>query len=412
MPSLRVMCVRKSADQSYKHSAQRSLQSLLDALRRRTEVKELWIVHEGGSFSRTFEDHIDVYNAFSFCDGTEIIRILRPDLVIISNDYEYLQRSILKATSAKGIPTVDLLASAFGLIELDEGHNKRKVIGSLQLLKDHPRNILRRHLFLLKTLFRSGYSLGYIFNSTIKDIYLPLISWTPRYGFGGGDLNIVSTPEWENLLIKNGIDRDKIVVSGDISMDNIHFRLANIIRDPGKNRRGKIEILFLTSPMVEHGLWTQDMRKEVITRVVSAIRGQLNHANLTLKIHPTSENLNVYEQLLTPIDPSIEVIQKADLLSLINNSDSIVSFGHSSAILEALLLRKPVFLMNIFNENRAKNFFLKESVVIECNTIEDLMANIKNKTYSNSSNSQEIDNFISKHAYIFDGKCSERERTT
>ena len=219
------MCTQKRRS-NYKHSAQRSLQSLLDALRKRTEVKEIWIVHEGGSFTRTFEDHIDVYNAFSFCDGTEIIRILRPDLVIISNDYEYLQRSILKAASAKGIPTVDLLASAFGLMELDEGHNKRKILGSLQLLKDHPRNIIRRHLFLLKTLFRAGYSLGYIANSVVKDIYLPLISWTPRYSFGGGDLNIVSTPEWANLLIKNGIDRDKIVVSGDISMDNIYYRLA------------------------------------------------------------------------------------------------------------------------------------------------------------------------------------------
>ena len=136
--------------------------------------------------------------------------------------------------------------------------------------------------------------------------------------------------------------------------------------------------------MVEHGLWTQDMRKEIITSIVTAVRGHLKgYANLTLKIHPTSENLDVYEQLLTPLDPSIEVIQKADLLSLINNYDLIVSFGHSSAILEALLLRKPVFLMNLFNENKAKNFFLKENVVIECNTIEELMANINNKTYSN-----------------------------
>ena len=40
---------------------------------------------------------IDVYNAFSFNDGTEIITILSPNIVFIPNDYEYLHRSMLKA---------------------------------------------------------------------------------------------------------------------------------------------------------------------------------------------------------------------------------------------------------------------------------------------------------------------------
>ena len=320
MRCLRVMCVRKSADDNYKLSAQRSLRSILDALRMRMEVKEIWIVHTGGSIFKEYDDNIEVYNAFSFRDGTEIIRILRPDLVIISNDYEYLQRSIMKAAASAGIPTVDLLASAFGLMEVDEGNAKRKVIGSFQLFKDHPTSIIRRYLFLLNTLFRAGYGLGYIMTTLIKDIYLPFISWTSRYSFGGGDMNIVSTPRWADLLVKNRIDRSKIVVTGDISMDAIHYKLANIKREPASV--GKVEILFITSPMVEHGLWSHDMRNEVITSVVKAIKGKLGDGyNLKLKIHPTSENLDTYKQILNPIDPGIEIIQNADLLLLINSSD-------------------------------------------------------------------------------------------
>jgi hypothetical protein len=363
-------------------------------------------VHEGGSRSKRYEDNVDVYNGFSFQDGTEIIKTFQPHLVIISNDYEYLQRSIMIASIAHGIPTVDLLASAFGLMELDEGYDKRKVLGNLQLLRDHPISIIKRYLFLYKTLFRAKYGIGKMARTLIKDIYLPFVSRTPRFSFGGGDLNIVSTPEWGELLTKKGIVKDKVAITGDVSLDVIHRKVANLTIEPTRNNGKTIEILLVTSSMVEHGIWTEAMRKEIITGIATGLR-ELEDARLRVKIHPTSEDIDIYKQLLNPIDSDIEIIQSGDLLSLINTSDFIITFGHSSAILEALLLKKPVYLMNIFKEDRTKNFFLKDNVVMECISIEELISNIKMKTYS-FNNSQRIDDFISKHAYLYDGKCSER----
>src|SRR5687768_11768571 len=138
------------------------------------------------------------------------------------------------------------------------------------------------------------------------DMYLPFVSWLSRYRFGGWDLNIVSTPDWIDYLIKNGIDRKKIVVVSEISMDYIYYRLMQL--KGGNNEHleirdaNKIEILLVTSSMAEHGLWITRMEKELITKVYESIFNQLgNTANLILKIHPIAESLEYYKEILSTI---------------------------------------------------------------------------------------------------------------
>jgi hypothetical protein len=407
------MSVRMEADNLYSLAALRGYLHVLKSLRKSIEIKEIWVVEIGGSFSKRYNENTEVYNAFSFADANEIMEKLNPDLVISpAGDFHYLHRSLLKAAAYRGIPTVTILHSAFGLAVLNEGYERAKILGRLHALRKNSPTIIRRYSFLLKTLFRTGYSLVDIIRTIIKDIYLPFLSWLPRYRFGGGDLNIVSTPEWVGYLIKNGIDQDRIVVVGDISMDPIHDKILNMKnRKTGRGineNKSKIEILLVTSPMAEHGLWTPQMQKEVITSVVETIRGQLrNDANLRVKIHPTSEKIDTYKQLLYPIDPSVEIIQKADLLSLANESDVIVSYGNTSALFEPLLLGKPLYIANFFNEDVTKNLYLKEKVATECRAVDELIRNIKNGANS-IADPDRIHTFVQKHTYIFDGKCSER----
>jgi hypothetical protein len=407
MRSLRVMSVRHNAEGNYKQSIFRGFYSIFMSLGKSMNIKEIWIVVNGGSFSKTYDDNIDVYNAFSFSDGNEVIERLNPDLVIVPADYEYLSRSILKAASHAGIPTVNVLSSLFESTTLDYSYDKEKIIGRLQALWTHGRSIIRKYAFLLKTLLHARYGLCYIIRTIMMDAYLPFISWEPRYRFGGGDLNIVSTPMFVDLLVKNGIDRSKIVVTGDVGMDTIYDKLIRLPRKTIRNN-DKVEILFITDAMVEHGYWTPSMHKEIITTVVRAISEQLrNEANLRLKIHPISERLDIYRQLVDPIDPSIEIIQHADLLPLINDSDVIVTFGVSSALFEVLLLEKPMYLMNIFDEDTTKNIFLKEKVATECKTMEELISKIRNRIYYRVD-SERVYALVEKYMYKFDGKCSER----
>lgn len=407
MRPLRVISVRNDEADIYKKSFVRGFFSILKSLRKSMEIKQIWIVTNGGSFSKTYDDNIDIYNAFSFSDANEVIERLDPDLVMVPGDYEYLCRSILKAAVHKGIPTVNVLSSTFEIRLLENSYDKQRVIGRLELLRTDKRRIIRKYVFLLKTLLHARYGTGYIIRTIIRDAYFPFISWEPRYRFGGGDLNIVSTPMLADVLEKHDIDRSKIAVTGDVGMDAIYDDLTRLPRKTMRDNN-KVEVLFITDSMVEHGYWTAGMRKEIVTTVVRAINEQLrNEASLRLKIHPSSERLSVYRQLVDPIDPSIEIIQHGDLLSLINDSDVVVTFGVSSGLFEVLLLEKPMYFMNIFDEDTSKNIFLKEKVATECKTTEALISEIRNRTYYRID-SRRVHSLLEKYTYKFDGKCSER----
>jgi hypothetical protein len=413
MRNLRVMSVRRDADSSYTLSALRGYEYVLGALRKYFHIKEIWIVEIGGSNFKKYDEKIELYNAFSFANGNEIIDNLKPDLVVSSaGDYEYLHRSILKAATRKGIPTVDILYSAFGLSILNEGYEREKTVGRLYALWRHGPSIAKRYIFLLRTLYHADHTLGDILRTIMLDLYLPFVSWLPRYRFGGGDLNIVSTPGWVDFLVKNRIDKKKIVVVGDISMDPVYHKLM-LLNDKNNEtvrveNRNNIEILLITSPMADHGLWTSSMQNELVTKVAENIVKQFkNRVNFRIKIHPTSESLETYNRILSSIAPSVEVIQKADLLSLVDKSDIIISFGNSSALFEPLLLRKPIYIINIFNEDASKNLYLKENVATECRTIDELIEKIRNAS-SSQIDLNRIYAFVEKQVYLFDGKCSER----
>lgn len=400
--------VRKDENTDYKLSSLRSFASVADVLRRSRNIEEIWMVMEGGSSSKTYVHDNEVYNVFSFSDFNEVIELLKPDLVMgFGGNYEYLERSMIKAAQSRGVPCVTILGSFIEPWVVSNKNAQGIVSGRLHALRDHGKNIIRRYFFMLKTLFHAGYGFKYIFYTIIRDAYLPFTSYSPIYKFGGADLNIISTPTWANRIIKNGVDRNKIVVTGDCSMDCIHKKLENTSIGT-YNKKENLEILFITSPMVEHGYWKPNMRKEVVHTVVSGILGQLgDKVNLRLKIHPKTERLDVYKELLSSISPSIEIIQTGDLLDLISDSDIIVSFGTSSALFQALLLNKPIFIMNIFNEDINKNIYLKENVAIECKTIESLVRNIDSMKIGELTR-KNLGAFIEKTYYKFDGKCSER----
>lgn len=401
------MSLRKDEQADYKLSSLRSFYSIKQALSRTAEVKEIWMVEKGGHLDKTYHGNIDTYNIFAFKDFVEIVDMLTPDLVMgFGGAYEYLERSMIKAAAFRGIPNVTVLGSFIESWVASTSIEGKIISGRLHALRDHGRDILKKYLFMLRTLSRIGFDPLHLFKIIIKDIYVPLVSFSPIYTFGGADLNIINTPEWAELVVKKGIERRKIVITGDCTMDSVYQKLNSNNGQASKHQ--KVEVLFVTTPMVEHGHWSPRMRKEVVTKVVA---GLLNHLrdkiNLRVKIHPNTERLEDYRKLLDPIDKNIEVIQSEDLFLLLQESDVIVSFGPTSAIFQAILLGKPVYLMNLFNEDTRKNIYLREKIALECKTVDSLIEKIRDYKNHNIDGST-ITAFIEKTFYKFDGKSSER----
>lgn len=404
MQKLKIMLFRVDADVDYKLTASKGISSILSALRKIFEVKEIWMVQKGGSYSRQYSDTVDEYNIHSFRDGKEVVGTLKPDLIMLGGDYEYFARSLLKAGSALGVPTV-ILVAAFPFWVEQSAEINAMVSGRMNTLRSKGRNIVIRYLFLLRTLMRCRYSLPYIVKTIIKDAYMPFTSYEPSYKFGGGDLNIVNSREWIGILMKNGIDRTKIAVAGDWGMDLIYEKI-HAMKKSRSESSPITRILFITTAMVEHGFWKPSMREIVVTSVIRAMK-QLGNVSLRIKIHPASENIDDYRKIIDPIDPDIEIIQRIELLPLINESDVIVTFGESWALFEALLLNKPILVMNFFDEDVSRNPFIKEQVVLECKSIRELLCYLNDRR-DFQPNPERLASFLEKSIYKFDGKCGER----
>ena len=408
------MCCRKTESSDYTLSNYNTFYLILKQLQKKYQINELWVVEEGGSNSRKYDESISIYNIFSFNHFGELIDILEPDLVIsIGGDFEYLERSMLKAAASRGIPSVDITSTVVEKGYFTKEYSTGILSGRINALKDHGKNILKKYSYLVKTLYGTGYGIGYILKTFAKDVYLPLTTFVPRYNFGGGSINIVSTPSWIEFLERKGICRDSIVVTGECSMDAVYEKLAIVKQGASEENRIKTpgtptQILFITSPMVEHGYWKPEMRNECVLAVIKSVKKEFGkEVYIRIKIHPVSEKLEFYRKLIESVDPNIEIIQKADLISLIAESDIIIGFGATSAYFQAMLLRKPLILVNFFNEDSLKNIYFREKIAIECKNTDELVDCIRKRS-SIQITDENLDNIIEKVFYKFDGKCSER----
>jgi hypothetical protein len=188
---------------NYELSNYSSFYSIVKELEKVFSVEVLWVVENGGYNLKRYQDGINVYNVFSYKNYNEIIDELKPDIVMtIHGDQGYLERSLLRASLYAGIPSVDIISS---VIELN--YFRRKIslgilMARLNAIRDHGRILVKKYLFLLRTLYSANYGIKFIITMIIKDMYVPLITFIPRYNYGGADLNIVNNSDWVNLIVE------------------------------------------------------------------------------------------------------------------------------------------------------------------------------------------------------------------
>ncbi len=404
MRTIRVLFFRPS--ESVKSSpSTRVSNSVLAALQKLANVDDVWVVPEGGSFAREYDKRTRIYNYKAFSDGKQLVESLRPDLIISYGDYEYVVRSVALAGMACGIPVVMIVGSVHPSFVYQRTNIRKTIKGRLWALKDHGMTISDRYCFLLKTLARSSYGISYILKTIARDLSLPFSTYEPSHRLAIGNLVLVSGSDWVEPLVKRGYERKRIAVVGDITLDESFANISSTHRTREDNR---IRILLLTSTIVEHGIWTPSMRDEAVTKVVIAIKEKLGDgANLTIKIHPHSENREHYQKLVEPIEPRVSILQYENLLAVCDNSDVVVTLYDTWALMEALILNKPTYIINTFNENYKNIEYIKEGVVLECKNADEFVDNISKSNFA-IADPQKVKKFIENKIYKFDGECGKR----
>ena len=113
-----------------------------------------------------------------------------------------------------------------------------------------------------------------------------------------------------------------------------------------------------------------------------------------------------YESLVHPLDSSIPVHQKGDILEFLNDSDVVISFQSSTAEVYALLCKKPVVICNFFDLKG--DAFLERDLAIDCKEPSSLLELIHLGLEKNPATEQKCNDFIREFMFKWDGRAGER----
>lgn len=380
--------------------------NILDVLRETLEIDERWILYDSGQESFRLTKKIEKNYIFFEEYGTDnILKILEkenPDIIIVSNDFEFFGRSFILAAEYKKIPVV-LLQQKFLPVTNFDKQSGSNIKARIAILKNRGKFILKKYSILVKTYHYTKIHFTKIFIKIFQDLYESLFT-TERNGMYVNDLILVISKDSKEHYMRKGINT-KIVITGDPALDTTYKKIKHMNLEINNN--SKIKILLLTTGYLEHGVWTFAMWENVMKILFLFMEKNSIEINFTVKIHPVTERRDKYKKLMQKIGTKFDIFQTEDLVELISDSDIVISLGTGSwATVEAILIKKPVITFNYFNLPKNQLPFVESGVAKEIRNIEELLPVIHK--LKNDFKESNYDFFISKYLYKFDGKSSER----
>jgi hypothetical protein len=154
----------------------------------------------------------------------------------------------------------------------------------------------------------------------------------------------------KKLAVWGDIDRTLSIKSGNTSTSNIKVigapRYDNLFNSKTENS----DYILLASsgdpqPEEIEGLRTEKIEKYLNDVLqISKIVSDLNE-KLLIKLHPSSTQLMNIIDLAPKISQKISVIPSGEIIPLLSSAKLLICIGLSSALIEAIILKKPVILL-------------------------------------------------------------------
>ena len=286
------------------------------------------------------------------------IEIEKPDLILITCEYCMLGRAAVVAGKLKGVPT---LAVQHGNIS--------------------PQGI-------------SYYHHAEEISDEIAPQYCPIPCKTAVY-----------SPYDKELLLNIGhYPPDSVVVTGSSRYDRLNhadkiYDKNKIFEDMGLDTDKKM-VLWTTQT---HGL-PPDENIRNISAVYSSINS-LEDVQLAIKLHPGEDQKATLYKKNKSIKPVI-VDGKVDIYALLYACDLMIT-RHSTTATEALILNKPVIVLNLSGEPDLIGY-VKEGVAVGVYNEKDLKPAIEKLLKDDTYLAKNRGKYVEKHLYKIDGKATER----
>jgi len=370
------------------------LNPIFKLLRKNNIIEDNWIVFDNSPTHHAQHENTKFFELSEFKNSQDIIEKIKPDLILLTSS-ELISISLLKASKFNGIPVI-LIDIAYPAYSISSTPNVLKIFErKFTQLKYSRTMFFRKLLFFTKSEFcLKKFSLKNFFK-VLKHLLFSSSRFEIRKDL---DLYICSNYFWYDDAIKNGVSKNKIFISGEITFDNL-FQNSNFFSHVPHDTTN---ILFLTNALVEHGYWTKKMLQNTVKSVVKVLN-DFKQIQLKIKIHP-GESTETYQKIVDKINPSIPVLKKENLTKLIIESDIVITFGQSTSQSEAILFKKPVIHLNFFNESF---LLIKKGITIECkseNSLKNILENLDAIKLDSITSAKSVE----KLAYKFDGNCGKR----
>lgn len=387
----------------------KTIDKIIEKLKELASIEDFWILSESGQSINSLTDlpprniNFKFFEEYKTNNIIEILKIEKPDVILFSNDYDFWSRSFLVASKFLKIPSVLLMQFLF---DYAKEANDNIIKGRIFHLKGRLKFIIGKYFLLLKTYQNSNFSFISIMKKIIDDILVTFTQFEPS-GKYGCDLILVNN---DILLesIKTQNLTSKIIITGDPQLDDVITKHIHNFNETQKTPKSKISITFLTTSMVEHGLWSYKMWEETIVRTANVFKSQFsNTTNFIFKIHPASEKKEEYEKLFSKYEFDFQIFQSEDLGDIISNSNIVLGYGDSWSLWYALIMNKPIIIINFVNYPIKLIPFLQAGVAYEVRNESELIELISNiQNLKTDKFKQET--FLKNYLYKLDGKASER----
>ena len=401
------------------------LNEIIPILKKNIEVKIFWFIYMPEKNNQIKSNNIDevILDIHDFKNAVDLIQKIKPDIIYSSPTNNLPDYSLNLAAKYLKIPTIgEMMNDSITDIKPKEilkyfikGFLSNSVPTDTTTDTTQQKQFLRRgRFFIFKYIFllRTQKVIGINSIKRIKDCitllkdsyYEPIRGYNPRFSCTH---HFVESELIMKQLIKNGFDKMSLTITGMPVHDPL-FKIINKKRNTVERTisKEKIEILFLTHSLLEHGFQTKEEREYIVQGIINEFTKISDKYNLIVKIHPSSENILDYESIIKPINPEIQIVQKGDIFEYIKNADIVITYSTSTAPKHAILFKKPVIICNFFELKNDP--LLVNHLAYDCKELKDLIPMIKKSQNVELLTEEKINNFINEYFYKLDGKSAER----
>ncbi len=237
-----------------------------------------------------------------------------------------------------------------------------------------------------------------------------LLSTYPLPSYAEG-LNIaVMGPFAKKAYVNMGVPPEKVFVTGQPGFDILYQKKLD--KDWLRAELGIPEdkglVTLATQPSPSLRIWGEGMYEKVVTAVVQAME-QFPEKQLVIKLHP-AETGEECRQILDQIGCDRAIIcRDIDIHEVLYASDLLITV-HSTVALEAMLLDKPVIMMNL-SDKPDPYPYARSGAALGVYKEEDLAPAMKQALSDPKARDELARNrkrFAMEHAYKLDGQSAQR----